>query len=70
MGSPGPEPPKLGVMKRPLLLLLLVAMLTGATARTAEAQVESRKSPWVALGLSFVILGGDRPITGSGPRAA
>ncbi len=43
---------------RPLLLLLLITMLIGATVRTAEAQVESRKSPWVALGLSMLPGGG------------
>ncbi len=42
---------------RSLLLLLLTATLIGATADTAEAQAESRKSPWVAGGLSFVIPG-------------
>ena len=42
---------------RPLFLLLLTATLIGATADTAEAQAESRKSPWVAGGLSFVIPG-------------
>ncbi len=40
---------------RSLLLLLLTATLIGATATTAEAQ--SRKSPFVAGGLSFLLPG-------------
>ena len=40
---------------RSLLLLLLTVTLIGATATPAEAQ--SRKSPYVAGGLSFVIPG-------------
>ena len=48
---------------RSLLLLLLAMMLIGS-AHTAEAQtaseqtVESRKSPWLAFGLSFLVLPG------------
>ena len=49
---------------RSLLLLLLTATLIGATADTAEAQSESRKSPWVAGGLSFVIPGTGQFYTG------
>ncbi len=41
----------------PLLLLFLTVTLIGATPHAAEAQAESRKSPWLAGGLSFVIPG-------------
>ena len=54
---------------RSLLLLLLTATLIGATADTAEAQSESRKSPWVAGGLSFVIPGTGQFYTGQWAKA-
>ncbi len=49
---------------RPLLLFLLTTGLIGATARTTQAQTESRKSPWAALGLSFLIPGGGQAYNG------
>ena len=49
---------------RPLFLLLLTATLIGGTARTAEAQVESRKSPWGAFGLSLLIPGAGQAYNG------
>ena len=49
---------------RPFLLLLLTAMLIGAAARTAEAQTESRKSPWLAFGLSYLLPGAGQAYNG------
>ncbi len=55
---------------RPILLLLLTTMLIGSTAHTVEAQteagqtVESRKSPWLAFGLSFLIPGAGQAYNG------
>ncbi len=54
---------------RPLLLGLLTMMLIGsphtAEAQTASEQtVESRKSPWLAFGLSFVITGAGQAYNG------
>ena len=48
----------------PLLLVLLTTVLIGSTAGTAEAQSESRKSPWAAGGLSFVIPGAGQAYNG------
>ena len=49
--------PKRGFNVSPLLVVLLTTMLIGVTARTAEAQVESRKSPSGAFALSFLLTG-------------
>ena len=49
--------PKRWLNAHPLLLLLFTATLIGGTARTVEAQVESRKSPGVAFALSFFVTG-------------
>ena len=55
--------PKRWLNVRPLLLALLTTILLGS-AHTAEAQtaseqtVETRKSPWVAFALSFVVIPG------------
>ena len=52
--------PKRWLNVRPLLLALLATILLGS-AHTAEAQtaseqtVETRKSPWVAFALSFLV---------------
>ncbi len=62
--------PKRWLSLRPLLLLLLTAVLIGSTARTAEAQtaseqtVESRKSPWAAFGLSVMLPGAGQAYNG------
>ncbi len=63
-------PTKRRLHVRPILLLLLTAMLIGSTAHTVEAQteagqtVESRKSPWLAFGLSFLIPGAGQAYNG------
>ena len=49
---------------RPLLLVLLTTALIGSTARPAEAQVESRKSPLGAFALSFIIPGAGQAYNG------
>ncbi len=55
--------PKRWLSLRPLLLVLLTTVLIGS-AHTAEAQtaseqtVESRKSPWAAFALSFLVIPG------------
>ena len=48
----------------PLLVILLTTILIGSTACAAEAQVESRKSPWGAFGLSFLITGAGQAYNG------
>ena len=48
---------------RSILLLLLTATLIGSTAHTVEAQ-ESRKSPWGAFALSFLIPGAGQAYNG------
>ncbi len=64
------SPTKRWLHVRPILLLLLTAMLIGSTAHTVEAQteagqtVESRKSPWLAFGLSFLIPGAGQAYNG------
>lgn len=49
---------------RSLLLPLLTATLIGSTAPSIEAQVESRKSPWGAFGLSVLIPGAGQAYNG------
>ena len=49
---------------RPLLLFLLTAMLVGATARTAVAQLESPRLPGKALSLSLLMPGGGQAYNG------
>ena len=52
-----------------LLVVLLTTVLIGMTARTAEAQVESRKSPWLAFGLSYMLPGGGQAYNGQWAKA-
>ena len=49
---------------RPLLLLLLTAMLIGATAYTAGAQVQSPRLPGKALSLSLLMPGAGQAYNG------
>lgn len=49
---------------RPLLLVLLTSALIGSTARPAEAQVESRKSPFGAFALSLMMPGAGQAYNG------
>ncbi len=56
--------PKRWLNTSPSLVVLLTTVLLGATALTAEAQAESRKSPWGAFGLSVLLPGAGQAYNG------